>query len=91
MLTQDDLQQLGQLFDKKMDEKLEPINKRLDGLERGQMQLKKQQTKQGKNIAHIRKTVDILVKWTDEADVDLQHRISRVEKVLDLPPLEQKH
>jgi hypothetical protein len=33
MLTPDDLQQIGQVLDKKLDEKLEPINKRLDGLD----------------------------------------------------------
>jgi seryl-tRNA synthetase len=77
----------------------EKILKVLEELQDGQKNLVKAvkvlqqgQQKQGKDIAHIRKTVDVLVKWTDEADVDLQRRMSRVEKVLDLPPLEhQKH
>ena len=58
-MTQEDLQQLGQLFDKKMDEKLAPLNKRLDGIEQRLGTIEEDQL-------HVSTALDTLKAWQDD-------------------------
>jgi predicted Holliday junction resolvase-like endonuclease len=62
-------------LERKFDEKLTPLQKDIKSIK--------------KKLSYVQKTVDILVRRTDEADVDLQLRMNRVEKVLELPPLKR--
>lgn len=57
-LTKEDLQAIEQLFDKKMDEKLEPIKEQLDEM-------------QG-SLEEVRSTTNALVAWADNVSVVTQ-------------------
>ncbi len=61
-LTQEDLKAIENLFDKKMDEKLMPIQQE-------QAKTNARLTKMQKDVAHIREQVDIAYNWVDGIDL----------------------
>ncbi len=75
MLTQDDLQRIGELFDKKMDEKLEPVTKALEQLD--------------KKLDQAQEDISAILTHLGHEHAKLDKCVDRIEKRLDLPPLEQ--
>lgn len=81
MLTKTDLNQIGSVID----QKLEPIKKELGQV--GQVideKLEKQLKPIKKDLRYLKKTVDLIVRDYDEADVKLQRRVSKIEVHLGL-------
>lgn len=71
MLTKNDLDQIGNILDKKLDEKLD-----------SKLEAKLKPIK--KDLRYLKKTVDILVERTDREETNLGKRVTRVEKHLGL-------
>ncbi len=71
MLTNSDLQKIGTIIDQKLDEKLDSkLDTKLKPIKR--------------DITHIRKTVDLIAKNYDEADVKLERRVKNIERILSI-------
>lgn len=66
MLTKSDLNQIGNVIDEKLEKGLDPIKKDLKYLK--------------KKVNRIDKTVSLIVRNYDEADVKLQRRVSKIEQ-----------
>lgn len=78
-----ELSQVGQVID----ERLKPIKKDLSEI--GQVIDEKLDSKLRpikRNLRYLKKTVDIIVKNYDEADVKLQRRVRRIEDHIGLTP-----
>lgn len=96
MTDNDDLiKKIGDVVDNKLAARLEPIERRLGGLEKGQQELvervgglEKGQKKQGKTLKQIKNTQDVLVDHFDVRGVRLDKRVSRIEGHLGLPTVE---
>lgn len=81
MLTKTDLNQIGNVIDKR----LEPIREDVLGLRQGVGDLQKDMKYLRKKVNRIDKTVSLTVKNYDEGDVKLERRIRRIEQHLALP------
>lgn len=81
-LTKSDLQQIGNVIDKKLGnrlkQELEPIKNDLETVKKDLNVVKK-------NVKYLKKTVDIIAKNYDTEDVKLQRRVRRIEEHLNLP------
>ena len=75
MLTKNDLDQIGQVVDEKLDGKLEPVRKDLGSLKSDLNYLKKK-------VNRIDRTVNSIVKNYDEGDVKLDRRVRKIEQHL---------
>lgn len=70
MITKSDLNQIGNIVDVKLENKLKPIEKNLQYLK--------------EKVNRIDKTVSLIVKIYDEADVKLERRVRKIEQQLAL-------
>lgn len=84
MLTKTDLNQIGQVIDERLDEKLEPIKKDLSCLKIDVTDLKKDVKYLKKKVNRIDKTIDLIVANYDEADIKLERRVKKIEHHLAL-------
>lgn len=75
MLTKSDLKQIGNVFDQRLEQGLEPIKSDLGNVKKDLKYLKKK-------VNRIDKTVSLVVKNYDEGDVKLARRVKRVEEHL---------
>jgi hypothetical protein len=84
MLTQQQIAQLAAL----MQQQLEPINSAIADIKSSITALTHEQKRQVKLLRYLKKTLDILVKRSDEADTALQRRVRRIEDELRLSSIE---
>ncbi len=71
MLTKTDLQQIGNVVEEKLEERLKPVEKDLTYLK--------------KKMRRMDKTLSLVARKFDEGDVALAKRIDRIENHLNLP------
>lgn len=77
MLTKNDLQQIGELLDTKLEEKLE---EKLEPIKKEQKQVKKKLNKMSNDI-------NLVVRTFDKDIMQNRKRIERLEDHVDLPPM----
>jgi len=79
MLTKKDLQEIGKVFDERLEQKLdEKLEQKLeDKLEQKLKPIKK-------DLSYLRKTLDLAIKNYDEREVKLNRRVTRIEDHLNL-------
>lgn len=82
MLTKSDFQQLQKVLPTKDD--IRRLDARMSGLATKD-DLKKLATK--KDLAKVAKTVDVMAKLLDRADVDIRKRVEKIEERVGLPQL----
>lgn len=86
MLTKTDLNQIRGVVSEEVDGKLEPIKKDLMGLKQDVGGLKQDMKYLKKKVNRIDKTLSLVVKNYDEADVKLQRRVKKIETHIGLTP-----
>lgn len=81
MLTKDDLEQIGNLINSNLDQKLEPLNKHLAALN---AKIEATEAHLAAKIDKVQETVDIVQNVVVEDHVKLEKRVSRIEDHLSL-------
>ncbi len=81
MLTKDELEQIGKVIDTRLDAKLAPIKEQLAEQGKGIKTIKKSNNK-------IRKDVNVMLDMLNREDMQLHHRVKRIEDHLNLPQTE---
>lgn len=92
MLTQQDLEAIGNLIDKKLDEKLDkkfkeelaPIKMELKSLREDVNQLKKDTVYLRKELTEMRKDMKLIVRFFDNDITGVRRRVDRLEDYLHL-------
>lgn len=68
--------------------RLEPVNQRLEIIDKRQNSFEKELKKQGKKLDHVKETLDVAIKVFDRGDGELRKRVKRLEKHVGLSPFE---
>ncbi len=98
MITNDDIKKLSSVFatkadldkklDQKFDEKLQPIQEKIDFVEkRLTNKINDVEKKLSKKMDNVQKSLDTTIKYFDTVTTDHETRIKKVEKKLDAFPL----
>lgn len=69
MENQELLTALSAMLDQKLDQKLGPINERLEKLEDGQNQLNERMDAMGESLEEVRDSVNALLEWSETVGV----------------------
>lgn len=77
MLTNSDLQKIGNVVDERLKKELDPIKKEL-------IPIKKQLNKQGKDIKYLRKTLDLVIDHFDNRDVKNRMEMDKIKQHIGL-------
>lgn len=77
MLTQDDLQAIGKIFENKFDSRLSRIEKKLSSFDK----------KTYLRFKSVDKKLNIIIDYFDHQDIDTRKRLNRIELHLALSPL----
>lgn len=88
MLTQNDLQAIGKIFDNKFDSRLTGIEKRLDSMEiKLTKKINSLDKKTNRGFRSVDKKLDVIINYFDHQDIDIRKRLNRIELHLGLAPL----
>lgn len=85
MLTKTDLNQIGSVIDRKLEPIRKDLNRIGDVIDEKLAPVRKDLTCLKKKVSRIDRTVNLIVRNYDEADVKLQRRVRKIEHHLALP------
>ncbi len=77
MLTKEDLSQIGNVVDSKLNKRLEPFEKRFGSIDKKLNSL-------DKDVTYIRKSINVDISGFDKEYLDLRKRVEQIEKHLEL-------